>query len=216
MNGSARRLSRHSLALCACVALVAGCGDSAQETSPLDARQTKAVLPNAEALPGWKVGLEPVAYPLKKAKEMGVARCYQGAEECAKIQFAGVSEAHGSGKPSLGFVLMTYEDSVAAEKAYEPVWKSWSERSIERRELSLGDIGDESDAVTGLSASYEAGAKTLFAQVRVGSVIMLTLGEAGADIELQNWVKKCAVVFAERAEQAQQGETPYATLDDVA
>ncbi|HZF87359.1 hypothetical protein, partial [Streptomyces sp.] len=150
-----------------------------------------------------------------KARELGVARCYEGPEECAKTRVTGVSALYGTGKPKVDFVLMAYEDSAAAQSAYEPVWKAWRGQSIEPRELNLGKIGDQRDAVSALSASGGEGARTMISQVRVGSVIMVTVGEAGAGIDVQSPLKKFATVFAERAAQAQRGKTPSATLGDV-
>ncbi|MFD5713774.1 hypothetical protein ACFWHW_25930 [Streptomyces pharetrae] len=218
MHTRTRRLGRHVVVSCAALALLAGCGDGgADEAGPLSARQAEAVLPDAKAAPGWKVALEPVAYPQNKARELGVARCHEGPEECSKPQVTGVSAmAGGRGEPQLDFVLMAYEDAEAAQASYEPVWKAWGGRSVEPRELDLGTIGDESDAVGGSSPSLRDGAKTVVVQVRVGSVIMLTMGEAGSGIELPNTLEQFATVFAERAEQAQEGKTPSATLDDVA
>jgi hypothetical protein len=222
----ALRPRRHVVASCAALALLAGCGSAdgsggdsatAAGAGPLSARQAEATLPNAKTAPGWKVTLEPVAHPQKKARELGVARCYEGPEECAKPLVTGVSSlAGGRGKPRLDFVLMAYEDADAAQASYAPVWKAWSGRSVEPRELDLGEIGDESDAVSGLSPSLQDGAKTAFVQARVGSVITVTIGEAGSGIELPRTLEEFATLFAERAEQAQDGKSPSVTLDDVA
>jgi hypothetical protein len=197
--------------------LLAGCGSSgADEAEPLDAVRAEAVLPGAEVAPGWKAAVEPVAYAQKKARELGVARCYEGPTECAKTRVTGVSALYGAGRPRIDLVLMAYENSAVAQSAYGAVWKAWRGQSIEPRELDLGDIGDESDAVSALGASGEEGARTMLSQVRVGSVIMVTVGEASAGVEMQSSLSKFATVFAERAEQAQRGETPSVTLDDVA
>ncbi|WP_159072799.1 hypothetical protein [Streptomyces glaucescens] len=213
-----RRLVRQAVVSCAALALLAGCGDgSADEAGPLSARQAAAVLPDAKAAPGWEVAVEPVAYPQSKARELGVARCHEGPEECSKPRVTGVSAmAGGRDKAQLDFVLMAYEDAKAAQASYEPVWKAWGGRSVEPRELDLGTIGDESDAVAGVSTSLRAGAEAVLVQVRVGSVIMVTMGEAGSGVELPNTVEQFATVFAERAGQAQEGKAPSATLNDVA
>ncbi|MFC9915156.1 hypothetical protein [Streptomyces sp. NPDC127197] len=216
MIGKARRVIRHTAASCAALVLLAGCGGNAGEAKTLDAQQNRATLPDAKVAPGWKVTIDPVAYPLGKAKEFGVARCYEGPEECSKVQFVGVSGLHDHNKPTVDFTLLTYPDSAAAQSAYEPVWKAWSSRIPEARALNLGEIGDQNDAVSGLSASLEKGSQGLISQVRVESVIMLTTGRAGSGIEMQNTLKKFVTVFAERAEQALQGKTPSFTLDDVA
>ncbi|MGX1133561.1 hypothetical protein RKD49_005751 [Streptomyces glaucescens] len=217
-----RRQTRHLIpqatAFCVALALLTGCGgDNVNETGPLTAPQAEAALPGAKAAPGWKVTVEPVAYPQEKARELGVARCYEGSEECSKPRVTGVSGlAGGRGKPRLDFVLMAYEDAEAARTSYEPVWKAWRGQSVEPRELDLGEVGDQSDAVSGLSPSLVDGARTVFVQARVGSVIMVTVGEAGSGVELPKTLAKFATLFAERAEQAQDGKSPSATLDDVA
>ncbi|WP_432117826.1 hypothetical protein [Streptomyces sp. bgisy032] len=210
------RLSRHATAVCISMALLTGCDGSPAEAKLLDPRQAAATLPDAQTAPGWKVTAPPVAYPQRKARELGVARCYEGAEECAKPRVTGTSGmAGGHGKPRFDFVLMAYEDEDAARASYAPVWKAWSGRSVEPRELDLGEIGDENDAVSGLHFSLADGAKAAIAQVRVGSVIMVTVGEAGPGIELPGRLEEFTAVFAERAEQAQDGKTPSAALDDV-
>ncbi|MGW0189839.1 hypothetical protein ACWDV7_29350 [Streptomyces sp. NPDC003362] len=228
LRRGAGRLRRHAVASCAALALLAGCGSAdggdsadgggaADDAGPLSARQAEATLPGATAAPGWKVTVKPVAYPQKKARELRVARCYEGPEECSKPRVTGVSAlAGGRGRPRLDFVLMAYEDAQAARASYEPVWKAWSGQSVEPRELDLGKVGDESDAVSGVSPSLVDGARTAFVQARVGNVIMVTVGEAGAGVELPKTLEKFATLFAERAEQAQDGKSPSVTLDDVA
>ncbi|MFE1251088.1 hypothetical protein [Streptomyces sp. NPDC058766] len=124
--------------------------------------------------------------------------------------------AGGHGKPRFNFVLMAYEDEDAARASYAPVWKAWSGRSVEPRELDLGEVGDENDAVSGAHPSLTDGAEAAVAQVRVGSVIMPTVGDAGPGIELPGMLEKFTAVFAKRVEQAQAGKTPSAALDDTA
>ncbi|MFF5370648.1 hypothetical protein [Streptomyces sp. NPDC013187] len=226
LGRGARRLHRQVLASCAALALLVGCGSvdgsgsgtgTAGESGPLSAEQVAAALPDAKAAPGWEVTSEPVAYPQKKARELRVARCYEGPDECSKPQVTGVSAlAGGRGKPRLDFVLIAYEDAESARASYEPVWKAWRGRSVKPRELDLGKIGDENDAVSGVHPSLQDGAGAATAQVRVGSVIMVTVGEAGPGIELPGTLEKFTAVFAERAEQAQDGKTPSAALDDAA
>ncbi|MFI2719905.1 hypothetical protein ACH5AI_26775 [Streptomyces collinus] len=196
--------------------LLSSCaGGKADRAESLDAQQATATLPDARALPEWDVRIEPVAHPWKKAQELGIGRCLQGPNECSKIQVAGVSAFHGRG-PKIDFMLLAYTDSATAESAYEPVWKAWREWSTKPRDLALGDIREESDGLTTVGNSWKEESKLLIAQVRVGSVIMLTFGEAESGVTMGKTLKQSAAVFAERAEQAQDGQTPSAALDDFA
>ncbi|MFD8914858.1 hypothetical protein [Streptomyces sp. NPDC059575] len=206
---------RTAAALCASLALLTGCG-SDTGAAPLSAKQAEAVLPDAEALPGWNAYLDPAAYPLKKAQSIGASRCQgEGRISCAHVQIAGASGLRREGEPELSFFIQTYEDSDAAKSAYPAVWKAWSALVPKARAVRVGDLGEQSDAVAGWGASGAEGSKGTLVQVRVGDAIMLTSSEALPDVRTTDaFAVKVAGVFAERAEQVRDGETPSAALKE--
>ncbi|MEU9399335.1 hypothetical protein [Streptomyces sp. NPDC048242] len=205
---------RTAAALCASLALLTSCGSG--DAAPLSAKQAEAVLPDAEALPGWKVYLDPAAYPLKKAQSIGASRCQgEGQISCAHVQIVGASGLRHQGEPELSFFIQTYEDSDAAKSAYPAVWKAWSALVPEARAVGVGDLGEQSDAVTGWGASGAEGSKGTLVQIRVGDVIMLTSVEALPHVRTTDaFAVKVAGVFAKRAEQVRDGKTPSAALKE--
>ncbi|MGW0578415.1 hypothetical protein ACWD25_21155 [Streptomyces sp. NPDC002920] len=158
---------------------------------------------------------EPTAYPLKKAVSQGLTNCYTE-ESCEDVRFSGRSVLMGKKKPQITFMILTYPDTETAKSAFKPVWKAWSSRVPDGKTLDLGDIGEQSSAVSGADVSFAPGSKRILSQVRVGSVILLTHGASAPKVGLQNsLIAKFATMFAERARQAREGETPSATLADA-
>ncbi|MGW6600319.1 hypothetical protein [Streptomyces sp. NPDC055036] len=198
----------------ACVALVllAGCGGNSESEAggsngkPLNAQETQAILPDAKAMPGWRISSAPTAYPLKEALSKGVTRCYgEEGSSCDNVQFTGSSSFLADRKPVVSFLAYAYKDTASAESAYESVWEVWKERAPEARKLNLGAIGERRDAVQGLNAAMDEGSKGMIAQVRVGTVILLVTGEAAPKIDMADTlITKFATTFSERAQEAQK------------
>ncbi|MEU2438596.1 hypothetical protein ABZ595_20825 [Streptomyces rubradiris] len=205
-----------AMVVAGCLVLLSGCGGGESGgVSPLDAGQAEAVLPDAAALPGWKVSMEPVAYPLEKAKEMGVGQCHDvaGQDSCAQVRFFGAAAFHQEDRPDISFIVQTYRDEETARAAYGTVWKAWKQWVPEARSVSAGDLGDQRDAVAGLSASVVKGSKGLMVQTRVGSVIMVSMAEAGPRTAMaDSYMNRFAGVFTQRAGQAEAGERPSAGM----
>ncbi|WP_143659097.1 hypothetical protein [Streptomyces sp. SA15] len=178
-------------------------------------QETTSVLPDGKAIPGWDVAAEPSAYAQKKALEFGLTSCYTK-ESCDNVHIAGRSMFMKAQKPGITFSIMTYQDAETAQSAYDPVWEAWNDRVPDAKRVDLGKIGERNDAVTGMDISGVPGSKSVLSQVRVGSVILLTHGAAVPKVELSDsLIGKCATAFAERARQAQDGETPSAGLENV-
>ncbi|MEV6425459.1 hypothetical protein [Streptomyces sp. NPDC051662] len=206
--------SRGSRAATACVALVllAGCGGNSDSEAggsdgkPLNAQETQAILPDAEAMPGWRVSLAPAAYPLKEALSKGVTRCVgEEGKSCDNVQFSGASAFLADRKPVVSFLAYAYKDTASAESAYESVWEAWKERAPEARKLNLGAIGERRDAVQGLNAAMDEGSKGIIAQVRVGTVILLVTGQAAPKMEMADTlITEFATTFSERAQETQK------------
>ncbi|GAB7104858.1 hypothetical protein JCM4814A_31720 [Streptomyces phaeofaciens JCM 4814] len=174
--------------------------------------ETQAVLPNEKAVPDWTVAAEPMAYPLKKAVSQGLMSCYTD-EACEDVRYSGRSMLMENRKPQISFVILAYPDTETAKSAFAPVWKAWSGRVPDGKSLDLGDIGEQSDAVSGADASLVPGSKGVLSQARVGSVILLTHGAAAPKVEMEDsLIAEFATMFAERARQAEKGETPSAAM----
>ncbi|MFE7568613.1 hypothetical protein ACFU76_16885 [Streptomyces sp. NPDC057539] len=198
----------------ACVALVllVGCGGNSESEAggsdgkPLNAQETQAILPDATAMPGWRVSLAPAAHPLKEALSKGVTQCVgEEGSSCDNVQFTGASTFLADRKPVVSFLAYAYKDTASAESAYESVWEAWKERAPEARKLNLGAIGERRDAVQGLNAAMDEGSKGMIAQVRVGTVILLVLGQAAPKIDMADTlITKFATTFSERAQEAQK------------
>lgn len=210
-KASGSLLKSASLAAAVLLAL-SGCGSDSSADSSLSLEETTAVLPDGKAVPEWKLAAEPMAYPQKKAVSQGLTHCYTDAS-CADVRFSGRSLFMDSGKPQISFVILSYPDAETAKSAFTPVWKAWRDRVPEGKSLDLGDIGEQSDAVSGADASLVPGSKGVLSQARVGSVILLTHGAAAPKVDMDDsLIAEFATMFAERARQAEQGETPSATV----
>ncbi|MEU1401333.1 hypothetical protein ABZ471_03025 [Streptomyces sp. NPDC005728] len=201
----------------ASLALLSGCSGGTGEAVTLDETRTEGMLPDARVLPGWKVSLEPTAYSLQKARSMGMGRCYgEAPDSCARVRFHGASAFHQQGRPDLSFIVQTYQDSATAKSAYKAVWTAWKAQVPSSRHVNVGEVGEQRDAVAGLGASMAKGSKGLLVQVRVGSVIMLSMAESVPRVEMtDSFLTKFASVFAQRAGEVQDGRKPSAVLKDA-
>ncbi|MFF5535362.1 hypothetical protein ACFY71_23230 [Streptomyces cinerochromogenes] len=182
----------------------------------LNAAQTRAVLPDAASVPGWKTTIEPVAYPLEKAKGLGLARCFQEAEQdsCSRVRFIGASGFHQQKKPVVSFMVQTYRDPATARAAYATVWKTWKRWVPAPKAMAVGQLGDQRNALVGLGSSAVKGTKGLMILVREGSVIMLSMAESGTHVDMaDSFLTRFAEVFTQRAEEAQAGKEPSAGIE---
>ncbi|MFG2605091.1 hypothetical protein ACGFT2_16330 [Streptomyces sp. NPDC048514] len=194
--------------------LLAGCGGGGSgETRSLDARQAEAVLPDSAAMPGWETVVKPVAYPLRKSQQFGFSRCFPvGARSsCTGARFLGFSSFQGRKGPDMTFQIQTYSDDSAARSAYGVVWKAWKQRVPEARNHSIENLGDECNAVLGLSGAGVQGTEGSVIVVREGSVLMMSMAESGTQFDMaDSFLTRFAGAFAKRAEEAQAGRTPTA------
>ncbi|WP_030346313.1 hypothetical protein [Streptomyces sp. NRRL S-1022] len=173
------------------------------------------MLPDAASLPGWEATIEPVVYPLEKAKTLGLARCSEDAEQgsCKRVRFVGASEFHQQKRPVISFMVQTYRDPAAAQAAYGTVWKAWKGWMPAPKALPVGKLGDQRNAVVGLSPSAVKGSKGLTILVRKGSVIMLSTAWSGTHVDMaDSFLTRFAGVFAQRAEEALGGKAPSAGI----
>ncbi|MET7616223.1 hypothetical protein [Streptomyces sp. NPDC005408] len=190
-----------------------GKGPDPAAAKALTQRQAQAVLPNAAAVPGWKPLAEPVGIAMDS--EAGKRFCpgtYR--KGCDGGRFQGLATYFDrSTKTQLDFWLIAYQDEKSAENGNDTLGKYFGP-SVGRdpKKIDIGEVGDERFAQRG--AMGAAGGPATLAQVRVGAtLIWVETSTAGTDTVPDDRVKAFAAMLAERAEQAEQGETPSAGLD---
>ncbi|PAZ14875.1 hypothetical protein CLM62_16790 [Streptomyces sp. SA15] len=210
------RPQRRIVTVCAALALLSACGQSSandKAAAPLSEQQTKTVVPDAKAMPGWEVTNPPDAYSLEKARSAGPDPCPKELRKgCEGIRYAGSSEFSGTKKPNVSFTAMAYQNEAAAKAAYDVFWASYVKSLAKPEKLDIGALGDRRNAVVGVGG-YE-GEEAAIAQVRVGTVIVSLTAGVGRSTRLDHaLVKKLSAVFADRAREAQAGEKPSAGVD---
>ncbi|MEU3183943.1 hypothetical protein ABZ707_06990 [Streptomyces sp. NPDC006923] len=196
-------------------ALLAGCGgEPAGTAAPLDQAQVRSVLPDAQAMPGWKTAEKVSSGALDTTfKRSGICP-NEGNKGCEGARFTGAVTFERADSDALaGLWMVAYEDEPAAEAAYDVLWKD-TERKAGQEKADLGAAGEERDALRGTVDSQ--GTQGITGQIRVGTTILRLDTSARHEDQLdQGFVKDIAALFARRAQQAQSGDRPSAALDDV-
>ncbi|MEU2899726.1 hypothetical protein ACWC4E_17250 [Streptomyces sp. NPDC001273] len=203
----------------AAVLLLTGCGGGAgtgggkDKAVALTREQVRETLPDGEAMTGWSETARPTAVGMDRLHR-GQACPVKDNAGCENSRFYGVSTfRHDDNAAHVSFLVIAYDSEQAAREAYDVLWDGYySRRAGQRAEtFGLGPIGDERDARFGTSGFHgEPGAVT---QTRVGTTLLWTeaasAGKGGIDTD---GVRDLATVLAERARQAQDGNTPSARL----
>ncbi|NUV62407.1 hypothetical protein [Streptomyces sp. CAI-85] len=211
------RTHRWCVAIAAAL-LLAGCGDSDDggndKAVALSKEQVRETLPDGEAMPGWKESARPTAVQMDKLYR-SQACPIKGNAGCENSRFFGASTfRHDDNAATVTFLVIAYDSEQAAHAAYDVLWDGYyGKRAGQKaKAFEIGSIGDERDARFGTSGFIgEPGAVT---QTRVGTVLLWTetaaTDKGGID---EGAVRDLAAVLAERARQAQNGDTPSAGLD---
>ncbi|WAZ26509.1 hypothetical protein STRCI_008092 [Streptomyces cinnabarinus] len=200
--------------------LLAGCGGGAESDSgngkatALTKEQVRKTLPDGEAMPGWKESDPPTAVEMDKLYRSQACPIKDNAG-CENSRSYGVSTFRRDDNAAIvSFLIVAYDSEQAARKAYDVLWDGYyGQRAGQRaKTFGIGPIGDERDARFGSSGFRgEPGAVT---QTRVGTVLLWTEAasteKGGID---EGGVRDLAMVLAERARQAQNGDAPSAALD---
>ncbi|MFE1960559.1 hypothetical protein [Streptomyces sp. NPDC059479] len=195
--------------------LLAGCGgEQADTAAPLDQAQVRSVLPDAKAMPGWKTAEKPSAGALDTEFKKSSVCPNEGNKGCEGSRFLGsVTFERADSDALAGLWMVAYEDEQAAEAAYDVLWKDTAQKAGKEK-ADLGSAGEERDALRG--AVGPQGTQGITGQIRVGTTILRLDASARDEDQLdKGFVKDIAALFAHRAQQAQNGETPSATLGDV-
>ncbi|MET9825866.1 hypothetical protein ABZ038_30365 [Streptomyces sp. NPDC006349] len=204
----------------AAVLLLTGCGGGAEggsaedRATALTKEQVGEVLPDDEAMAGWKESARPIAVEMD-ALYRREACPMKGNAGCENSRFFGVSTFHDKDDAvQVNFLIIAYAGEQAAREAYDVLWDGrYAKRAGEKaKPLGLGPVGDERDARLD-SFSYK-GALGAVTQVRVGTTLLWTeaisAGEGGG-VDGDS-VRDLAAVLAERSRQAQNGDAPSAVL----
>ncbi|WP_328911166.1 hypothetical protein OG230_17505 [Streptomyces sp. NBC_00234] len=210
---SARTTALHrtarGVAAGAALLLLAGCGGSDDKAAALDEAQVASVLPDQDAMPGWKRSEKAATSPMNDLMRSNLC-ANKGNKGCEESLFMGtVSFRNEKEKAGARFWMIAYKDEKAAEAAYDTLWKNTS-RTTGPKKADLGQVGAERDARLG--TQYGAGL-SVTGQIRVGTAVLWlgsdALSEEAPDQEL---TEDLAALFSERAQQAQNGDKPSATL----
>ncbi|WP_329473864.1 hypothetical protein OIE75_39860 [Streptomyces sp. NBC_01723] len=199
--------------------LLTGCGGGAEadgasdKAAALSEDQVRDVLPDDEAMPGWKRSARPTAVKMNDLYRREACP-NKGNAGCEDSRFFGASAfRHDDNAAYVSFLVIAYDSEEAAESAYRVLWDGhYGEKAgPSAKSLELGPLGDERDARFGTSGfNGEPGAVT---QTRVGTTLLWTesasTGKGGIDEEN---VRELATVLADRSRQAQNGDAVSASL----
>lgn len=197
--------------------LLTSCGSGDDAAAALDRKQVASVLPDAGAVPGWRMYMKPEAQ--KPVPEYPPQVCMATTKEkrkaaCDTVTFWGFSAfVRKPDATTLNFWVLAYEDEKAADAAYDTLigWYGGDRVGLDARKVDLGDIGDEREA--NRAAVGTMGGPATIAQIRVGTTVLgISTGTQGKAAVPDERIEEFAAVFAERARQAQSGKKPSAKL----
>ncbi|MET9655950.1 hypothetical protein [Streptomyces sp. NPDC006510] len=207
------------LAAGAAAVLLAGCGGGGGDAkaAALDKGKVASVLPDAKAVPGWRMYMKPEAQ--KPVPEYPPSVCVARTKEqretaCNKVTSWGASAfVRKADATTLNFWTLAYKDEKAADAAYDVLikWYGGDRVGVNAEKVDLGSPGAEREA--NRAAVGTMGGPATIAQVRVGTTVLgISTGTEGKSTVPDKEVKAFAAMFAERAQQAQNGEKPSAAL----
>ncbi|MEU1469490.1 hypothetical protein ABZ434_14850 [Streptomyces sp. NPDC005761] len=225
MSGAGRRWHIRGAAAAAAL-LLAGCGgsdDSGSSAGTADAKaawidQTtmRTVLPDARAMPGWKAAAEISTTPMADRRTKSLICPGRNKTGCERARFLGsVTFRRADDKAEARFWVVTYQEERDADLAYDTLWKdTWGKTGT--HSVDIGTVGAERGATGGTAGRHAEG---FTAQIRVGTVILWVGSTAATDAEgvpdpaAKDFAEDVTAMFAERAQQAQNGEEPSSALD---
>ncbi|MEE1773433.1 hypothetical protein PUR34_36035 [Streptomyces sp. JV185] len=200
------------------VLLLAGCGGGdGAAAAELDDGQVASVLPDAKAVPGWRNHMKPEAQ--KPVAEYPPSVCVARTKEqrkaaCDPVTSWGVSAfSRKADMTTLNFWALAYKDERAADAAYDILadWYGGGRVGQDAEKVDLGSPGAEREA--NRAAVGTMGGPATIAQIRVGTTVLgISTGTTGRTVVPDKEVKAFAAMFAERAQQAQNGEKPSAAI----
>ncbi|WP_181765018.1 hypothetical protein [Streptomyces albidus (ex Kaewkla and Franco 2022)] len=203
------------LAAGATVVLLAGCGTSGEagsdgEPEALSRKQAQSVVPDQEAMHGWRMTTKPSALPMKGIRQGGV--CEGATDSCKGARFYSASNFLQKNKSSsVSFSLVAYNSQQAAGAAYDAMWKLHSKSMAPHASKIKLDTEERSDARLGvIGFKGEPGAVV---QMRVGTALswvqLRGVRKGAFDEEL---VKDLATMLDKRGQEANNGGTATTRL----
>ncbi|MEU2129117.1 hypothetical protein [Streptomyces sp. NPDC018352] len=213
------RRGRGLLAVGAAALLLAGCGGGGGDAgaAAVGKKQAASVLPDAKAVPGWRMYMEPDAqepvpgYPpstcVARTKE-------QRKTACDPVTFWGASAfSRKSDATTLNFWVLAYKDEKTADAAYDVLaqWYGGDRVGQNAEKVEIGDPGAEHVA-NRAAVGTMAGPATI-TQIRVGTTVLgISTGTTGKAAVPDKEIEAFAAMFSQRAQQAQNGEKPSAAV----
>ncbi|MFI5744672.1 hypothetical protein ACIBBE_01860 [Streptomyces sp. NPDC051644] len=200
--------------------LLVGCGGAGggdAKAAALDKGQVASVLPDAKAVPGWRMYMEPEAQ--KPVPDYPPSVCMTTTKQkretaCGKVTTWGFSGfVRKADATTLNFWTLAYKDEKAADAAYDALaeWYGGDRVGRNAEKVDLGSPG--ADRVANRAEVGTMGGPATITQIRVGTTVLgISTGTQGKSAVPDKQVKAFAAMFAERAQQAQNGEKPSATL----
>lgn len=214
------RNDRWFLAIAAAL-LLAGCGGGTQidtgngKAVALTKAQVQKTLPDGGAMTGWKASVRPAAVKMNKLYRSAACPIKDNAG-CENSRFYGTSAFRRDDSAAVAtFLIVAYDSERAAGEAYDVLWNYYGKRTGQRaRTFSLGPVGEKRDARIGPFGFH--GEPGTITQARVGTTLLWTITDSTnkdkKDAVTEDSARDLATVLAERARQAQNGDTPSATL----
>ncbi|MEU9088791.1 hypothetical protein [Streptomyces sp. NPDC048428] len=202
--------------------LLAGCGGGDGDSGGGSAKalgkaEVSSVLPDAKAVPGWRSVMPPEAQ--EPIPEFPPSVCLsvskkKRATACDHITFWGASAyARKPDGTSLNFWTLAYKDEKAADAAYDALAEYYGgdRVGVGAVPVDVGDPGEEH--VANRAGMGTMGGPATIAQIRVGTTVLgISTGTQGEKAVSDQEVTDFAAMFAERAQQAQNGEKPSSAL----
>ncbi|MFI6861280.1 hypothetical protein ACIBKZ_15475 [Streptomyces sp. NPDC050421] len=215
MSGLRKRWCVRSGAAGVVALLLAGCGGpesgSAEDAKAawIDQSRMRTVLPDAQAMPGWKTTAALSTAPMSDRMRKKLICPNATQTGCERARFLGsVSFRRDDDRAEAQFWLVTYQNERDADLAYDILWKdTWGKNGTEN--VDIGTVGAERGATGGTARRNTDG---FTAQVRVGTVILWVGSSAATGTADKDFAKDVTAMFAERAQQAQNGEKPSSAL----
>ncbi|MFI6899164.1 hypothetical protein ACIBM4_34145 [Streptomyces sp. NPDC050256] len=204
----------------AALLLLAGCGsgeDGGGAAKALGKAEVSSVLPDAKAVPGWRSVLTPDAQ--EPNPEFPPSVCLsvnkkKRATACDHITYWGASAyARKPDGTSLNFWTLAYKDEKSADAAYDALAEYYGgdRVGVGAVPVDIGEPGDEREANRAEMGTM--GGPATITQLRVGTTVLgISTGNQGKEAVSDQEVKEFAAVFAERAQQVQNGEKPSAAV----
>lgn len=201
--------------------VLAGCGGGgaggAGRVKALTKAEVASVLPDAKAMPGWRTQLEPDAQ--EPVAEYPPTVCLttdrkKRATTCGKITSYGVAGyVRRPDGTLLNFWAFAYKKEKEADTAYEALAEYYGgdRVGVGAEPVEIGEPGAEREA--NRAGMGTMGGPATITQIRVGTTVLgVSSGNQGKKAVSDQEVKAFAAMFAERAQQAQNGEKPTAAL----